>query len=80
MLNDFLIEIAADTEVPADGVQPEVNSSDTQTEGTQPVVDNPKDTKETPETETPLEFDIDGEKVTAEQIKEWKNGNLRQQD
>lgn len=35
---------------------------------------------EAPVVETPTEYDVDGEKYTIDQIREWKQGNLRQSD
>lgn len=62
------VQPVADTPVPEGGQTPEV------TEGTVNVGQQ----GEMPP--TPSEFEIDGEKFTAEQIREWRKGNMRQSD
>ena len=83
MLKDLLmyLEIAVAEEVdnPSTDVNPQEGeaSVDTQTND----VDEQEETQEeTTNQEAPLEFDIDGEKLTLEQIREFKRGYMRQSD
>jgi hypothetical protein len=71
-----LFELAAD-------VQPQVDTP-AGDEGEQNLDSTAAtDSSQVPETTdpvTPSEYDVDGEKVTLEQIREWKKGNMRQGD
>jgi hypothetical protein len=77
MLDNYLLELAAEGDAPEADVQP----IDTDTPAKDDTTTPEQDTKAEPTPEdTPIEYEIDGEKVTPDQIKEWKMGNLRQQD
>lgn len=68
----MLLELAADE-------QPEEGSA----EETEPEAAEEGGTTEEDSTEVeakPSEYDIDGEKFTVDQIKEWQKGNMRQSD
>lgn len=70
-------EVESTETVQSDVVTPtEVNSTETTTT-TPDVVEPSGDTKQV---ETPKMFNIDGEEVSLDVIKEWKQGNMRQND
>lgn len=75
MLN--ILDYVAVTEGEADG------SVDTQQLETvvEPTVEQNSETTETEQIEElPLEYEIDGEKFSVDEIREWRKGNLRQSD
>jgi hypothetical protein len=72
-LFDYLDYIAVEGEEVVEDTPVEDNVETTEPEET-------PDTEVEEETEPISEFDIDGEKVTLDQIKEWKNSGLRQSD
>jgi hypothetical protein len=75
MINYF-DEIAADAASAESGEASEGFTETPVTEQVEPV----ETTEPAAQPETPSEFEIDGEKYTIDQIKEWKQGNLRQSD
>jgi len=46
----------------------------------QASLEAPADSVESPQSNAPSMYDIDGEQVTADQIKQWKQGHLMQSD
>lgn len=72
-------------EIAAEGEQSEADSPDTtQVEETSVEETKEESTEDGTETEqeadVPTKFNIDGEEITPEQIKEWKKGHMRQSD
>ena len=84
-MNDTIqmwLEIAAD-EITSSGDSSATTSPDTTTS----TVGNEAGTETTPAGDssaaaetTPIEFEIDGQKFTADEIKEWRKGSMRQSD
>lgn len=75
----MLLELAVDGEQPPEGDSTDSTEVDGSSSAEQPTEDSDTDDQEN-DVEPLSEFDIDGEKVTAEQIREWKRGNMRQSD
>lgn len=77
-----ILKLIAVTEPGAEVVNPDTLNEpvvETPVEATQEVTETPV-VEETPEVIVPTEYDIDGEKYSLDDIREWRKGNMRQSD